>query len=557
MAVVTRVSPEVEALLRSKGYQQAPWDNNAWYDPNDPNGNYLTDQSLAALTGASSPVPGAVLDRETGTWTLNGQPVSMTNAQGQVWINNETPGSKGGQLTGTGYWATPTPGGGGFLNSVLGGIADLGSSIASPVADLGPVAPLAIIGGGLAANSGLLGGASAGASAPASAASVAAPATTSGVITTGPFAGATAAELAAANGMITTGPFAGATAAELAAANAGTGALTGAGAATAGGSTLAKSLIPGISNGQLLTGGLNIAGGLAQGQAASNAAQIQADAQIRAAQIAAEAAKFKPVGVTTGFGSSKFGFDANGNLTSAGYELTPEMKAQRDALIAQSTGLLGQFQGAQAATAPMGAAAQRAMQLGQGYLTGSPQEQAAKYLAEQQGLLAPSRANAMAQLQAEMQAQGRGGFAIGGGVQGQGAANPQLQALLNAQMQQDAQLAADATKGGMDYARFGAGMVGTGGDLLSSMYGTQVNAFNPYKTALGGATAVENLGQDALNKGISLGSTATAASAMAGQRLGQGISDAAATMAPANAYSPWANFLGGSANLLSQYKFGQ
>ena len=552
MAVVTSVSPEVAALLKSKGYLQADWNNGAWYDPNDPNGSYLSEQTLAQVTGATgAPVQGAVLDRETGVWTLNGQPVSLKNAQGQVWINNETPGSKGGQLTGTGYWATPTPGGGGFLNSLLSGIADAGSAIASPIADLGPMGPLAIIGGGLAANAGLLGGAGGASSA------AAAPAAATGAITSGPFAGATAAELAAANGVIASGPFAGATAAELAAANAGTGALTGAGAATAGGSTLANSIIPGISNGQLLTGGLNIAGGLVQGQAASNAAQTQADAQIRAAQIAADAAKFKPVGVTTGFGSSQFGYDANGNLTSAGYNLTPEMKAQRDALIAQSTGLMGQFQGAQAATAPMGTAAQRAMTLGQGYLATDPQAQAAKYLADQQGLLAPGRADALAQLQAQMQAQGRGGFAIGGGVNGQGAANPQLQALYNAQLQQDAQLAANATQGGMDYAKFGTGMVDTGGDLLSSMYGTQTNAFNPYKTALGGAQTVEGLGQNALTQGISLGSTNTAANAAAGSLLSQGMTNAANTMAPANAYSPWANVLGGSANLLSQYKFGQ
>jgi hypothetical protein len=306
---------------------------------------------------------------------------------------------------------------------------------------------------------------------------------------------------------------------------------------------------------KLLSGGLTAAGSAANADAAKAAAQTQADAIIKAAQIAADAAKFKPVGVTTGFGSSKFGYDANGNLTSAGYELTPEMKAQRDALIGTSSGLLGQFQGSQAATAPMADAAQRAMTLGQGYLNTDPKAQAAQYYADQMKLLEPGRADALAQLQAQMQAQGRGGFAIGGGVGGMGAANPQLQALYNAQLQQSNQLAANATQGGMDYAKFGAGLVGTGGDLLSSMYGTQSASFNPYATALKGAQTVEGLGQNAMDMGLQTGSAVTAANAKAGGLLSSGMTSAASTMAPANAYSPWGALLSGAGSTMSAYKF--
>ena len=410
----------------------------------------------------------------------------------------------------------------------------IGGDLAAGVATSAPVTQGAL-GGWQSLGAGALGGATAGATEPAAA-------TIAGT------APATATPVAATAGPI--GSEAGATYNPV-----GTGAPAAAG--LLGGTTVADSLIPGISNGSLLTTGLNTIGGLIQGQAATGAAQTQADAQIRAAQIAADAAKFKPVGVTTGFGSSQFGFDANGNLNSAGYNLTPEMKAQRDALIGQSTGLLAQAGGAQAATAPMGQAAQTMMGLGQGYLGSTPQEQAQKYLNDQLGLLSPQRASDMAKLQAEMQAQGRGGFAIGGGVNGQGAANPQLQALYNAQMQQNNQLAANATQGGMDYATFGANMVGNGGNLLSSMYGVQNNAYTPYTTALTGANTVEGLGQNAMTMGANLGNTATAASAAAGRLQGQGITNAANTMAPANAYSPWANILGGAGNLFSQYKFGQ
>ena len=320
-------------------------------------------------------------------------------------------------------------------------------------------------------------------------------------------------------------------------------------------SSLSSNLGNILSQNGLLSTAATTAGAALNAEAAKQAAQTQADAQIRAAQIAADAAKFKPVGVTTGFGSSQFGFDANGNLTSAGYNLTPEMQAQRDALLASSNGLMGQFTGSQAATAPMATAAQQAMTLGNQYLATDPQAQAAKYYADQMKLLEPGRADALAQLQAQMQAQGRGGFAIGGGVGGQGAANPQLQALYNAQLQQNNQLAANATQGGMDYAKFGAGLVGTGGDLLSSMYGTQTAAFNPYKTALGGAQTVEGLGQNALTLGMDMGKTATAANTTAGGLLASGMTNAASTMAPANAYSPWGALLSGAGSTLSGYKF--
>ena len=65
-------------------------------------------------------------------------------------------------------------------------------------------------------------------------------------------------------------------------------------------------------------------------------------------------------------------------------------------------------------------------------------------------------------------------------------------------MQQDAQLAANATQGGMDYAKFGIGTVGSGGDMLSSMYKTQTNAASPYTTALNTANTIEGMGQNAM-----------------------------------------------------------
>ena len=370
--------------------------------------------------------------------------------------------------------------------------------------------------------------------------------------TGGAAAGATAAEQGAANALIAQGYSPSAAWEVVNAGGAGVASTAGAGAA---GSTAGGLLSGAANSSNLLSGSLGMAGSYLNARSAQDAAQTQADAQIRAAQIAADAAKFRPIGVTTNFGRSQFGYDSNGNLNSAGYALSPQLQAQQNQIMGASGGLLNQFTGAQAATAPMGQAAQSAMTLGNGYLTTDPQAQAAKYYADQQAILAPGRASTMADLQATMQAQGRGGFAIGGGVGGQGAANPQLMALLNANNQQDTTLAANATQGGMDYAKFGAGMVGTGGDMLKSMYGTQSAAYSPYQTALGGAQTIEGLGQQALTQGMALGSTTTAANAQAGGLLAGGINNAAATMAPANAYSPWGAMLSGAGQATAGYKF--
>jgi beta-mannanase len=63
---------------------------------------------------------------------------------------------------------------------------------------------------------------------------------------------------------------------------------------------------------------------------------------------------------------------------------------------------------------------------------------------------------------------------------------------------------------------------------------------------------MEGLGQQALDTGISIGNTATAANRSAGGLLASGMNAAAATMQPANSYSPAAGMLAGAGNYLNQ-----
>jgi hypothetical protein len=207
----------------------------------------------------------------------------------------------------------------------------------------------------------------------------------------------------------------------------------------------------------VLSGLLSGAGGYLSGSSAQDAAKTQAQAQLEAARIAADAAKFRPVGVKTRFGESNFTKDAQGNVIGAGYALTPDVKAQQDALMAQSGQMLSQYQNAPQAFAPMGVAGQRAMSLGNQYLATDPQAQAMKYMQEQQALLATGRERDTSQMLGGEFNRGTYGLSTGGTSTGMMGANPRMEALYNAQRQQDLGLAAQATQGGMDYARFGAG----------------------------------------------------------------------------------------------------
>jgi hypothetical protein len=221
----------------------------------------------------------------------------------------------------------------------------------------------------------------------------------------------------------------------------------------------------------------------------------------------------------------------------------------QDRFLGLAGGGLTQAEGAQQQFAPLGQAAQGLFGLGQQYLAQSPQEAAQQYMAGQQNLLAPSRERQFAQLQNQLFQTGRGGLSVGAtgerpsGAAGLGAANPELEAYYNAIAQQDAGLAAQAMQAGQQQTAFGAGLFGTGGNLLTQGYGGQAAALGPYQAYLQGATGLEALGQDALNMGSALGGrnvNTTGANALYGGGMA-----AAGSNAAANAYNPFATALTG------------
>jgi len=286
----------------------------------------------------------------------------------------------------------------------------------------------------------------------------------------------------------------------------------------------------------LITSGLQGLGAANTAEKAREAAQIQAAAQVEAARIAADAAKFRPVGVTTRFGASNFQTDAQGNVIGAGYTTSPELKAYQDRLSALAARGLTGAEGAQAAYAPLTTGAQSLFSLGQGYLQKTPEQQAADYIAKQQALLAPGQEQQLAQLQAKLLAQGRGGLSVaqGGNLS---ATSPELAAYYNALAQSNLQLAAQGQQAGMEQARFGAGLLSSGSDLMSKYYAGQTAAYSPFATAIDTSSGLESLAQQPLTLGTQIGAKTTASSAEAGRLLAQGMVNSAATQAPVNAFS--------------------
>jgi hypothetical protein len=198
---------------------------------------------------------------------------------------------------------------------------------------------------------------------------------------------------------------------------------------------------------------------------------------------------------------------------------------------------------------PLMAAAPGLFGLAQGYLAETPQQAAQQYMARQQDLLAPSRERQLAALENRLFQTGREGLAVGAtgerpsGAAGLGATTPETEAYYNAIAQQDAELAARAEEEARRQITFGAGLFGTGADLLRGAYQGQVAALAPFEAYLGQAKGLEALGQQPLSLGIDIGAQGkSAAGAQALLTSGMG---AAQTMQAVNAYNPFATFLTG------------
>jgi hypothetical protein len=296
---------------------------------------------------------------------------------------------------------------------------------------------------------------------------------------------------------------------------------------------------------QTVGGLLSGAGGLVAGQQDVAARQQLAD-QLRAAgQQAAVQAQFRPIGITTRFGTSQFQVNPQtGQLEAAGYTTSPEFQALQNRLMGLAGTGLTQAEQAQAEFAPLTGAAQGLFGLGQQYLAQSPQEVAQKYMESQQALLQPERERQLATIRNRLQKTGRAGLSVAQGGE-LGAANPELQAYYNALAQQNAQLAANAQQAGQQQLAFGTGLFGQGAGLLGQTYAGQQAALAPFAQYLSGVSGLETQAQQPLGLSSNLGQLSSGAGYRSGYLGLQGNLGAAQAMYPATSYSALGNILGG------------
>jgi hypothetical protein len=295
-----------------------------------------------------------------------------------------------------------------------------------------------------------------------------------------------------------------------------------------------------------ITSGFKTVGGLLQTEEDKAAAKLAAEKVTAATQAGVEGSQFRPVGMTTRFGTSNYTYDpVTGRMTSAGYQLSPEAKNAQDRLVRLAESGLQQAEGAQRQFAPLQTGAQNLFGLGNQYISQSPQDVAQNYINQQMQLLQPSREMDLANLQNRLQQQGRAGLSVaqGGSL---GATTPELQALYNARAQQELQLASQAQQAGQQNVLFGAGLLGQGATAMGNYYGGQQAAYSPYTNALGQVQNLETQAQQPLAMGANLAQQASTAGYRAGSLGVQGAQAAGAlSTGKAATTNPYASLFSG------------
>ena len=113
------------------------------------------------------------------------------------------------------------------------------------------------------------------------------------------------------------------------------------------------------SGADAVSGLLQTTGSLVQSQESKDAALKAAQDITKATQTGVEASQFRPVGMTTRFGTSNYTYDpVTGRMTSAGYQLSPDAQLAQDRLVKLADRGLYQAEAAQEQFAPLQTAAQ-------------------------------------------------------------------------------------------------------------------------------------------------------------------------------------------------------
>lgn len=295
------------------------------------------------------------------------------------------------------------------------------------------------------------------------------------------------------------------------------------------------------------------------GASSTTAAAAEAANQQRRAAMMQQ---FRPIGMTTRFGTSTFNYalnkpltrrpgetdeqfaqrnivaqQAKGTLTGAGYELSPELKSIQDALFGLTGGAVATAQGATQAAMPLGTAAERLFGLGSQYLATSPEEARQRYMDEQMAILDPVRAREEARLGSSVFGRGRANLNIGS------AGQPELFALAQARREQELKLAADAERAAQQRISFGQNLFGDAANLLTRQYSLPGSALAPIQAYLGTIGSIEEMGQQPYSLSMALAGAQQPGKSAAAQLMSQAAQTQYAGQQAANAAN--ANFIAG------------
>lgn len=246
-------------------------------------------------------------------------------------------------------------------------------------------------------------------------------------------------------------------------------------------------------------------------------------------RLAAQAAAFRPVGMTSRFGTSQFTRATDPKtgmpyIESASYEAAPELQALQNQLFGSfGQGLqLGDFTAAQ--YNPLAGAAQSLFGFGAQQLAESPEAARQRYIQGQQAALAPMQEQTLAGIRNRLFQTGRTGLATGGtAAGGLQATNPEMAAYYNALAQQQAQVSAGADAAIQSQQQNAANLFGQGAGLLGTLTSGQTAAYSPLQNLLGLSQTVEGLAQTPLQLGLQLGTAQ-----VPGQTAGSGLFSQAA-----------------------------
>jgi len=304
-----------------------------------------------------------------------------------------------------------------------------------------------------------------------------------------------------------------------------------------------------------ISGGATLLGGLLGSRAASKQAAAmnqQAAAQVEAARIAAEEARFRPVGITTRFATATPQF-TGGRLSGYTYQATPEIAALQDQLGGMYRSSLGQAEEAAGYMPQFSRAAEGLFGLGAQYLGESPEEIRQRYMQQQRDVLRPYDIEEEQRLAAGVFGRGRGGLSLSVGGQ------PELQALSESRRRRDLQLAAAAEQAAQQQIGFGAGLFGQGAGTLGAGYQAQQAALAPFQSQFGMAQQLEEVAQAPMQIGAALGAKTATFGGTAGQMLmgGQQAASNLQTAAAQAKAAQMAGFGAGISNLGQQYTQNQ